>query len=184
MLRATIDASHATRLPAYAARQSSALHTKLERDVARTQIDAEGFIKTGTPVFMGEAVGSVHSSEPQVRTSSGSLEVTGSVVATASHWPVIELGRRPGRTAPPLRVIERWVELKIRRGQFDLDADLRIASRRRKASVIRSVAFVIARAIGRRGMPGRKIFEGAETKYKPVLEARIRRTVDAWAQRF
>ena len=58
------------------------------------------------------------------------------------YGPVVEEGRRPGSVPPP-EALRPWVERK-----------LGVPS-----SESKGVAFLIARAIGRRGTPGRRVFE-------------------------
>lgn len=64
----------------------------------------------------------------------------------APHAAVIEFGRRPGATPPPVDVIAKWVRRK-----------LGIKGKGSRAR-IRQVAFLIARAIGRRGLPAHAVF--------------------------
>ncbi len=68
---------------------------------------------------------------------------TGAVLLNdAPHASVIEFGRRPGARRPPLSAIIGWVRRK-----------LGIRGKRGKAA-----AFLIARAIGRRGLPAHAVF--------------------------
>lgn len=77
--------------------------------------------------------------------------------ATAQYASVVEWGRRPGRKAPPILVIAEWAK---RKG-------------------ITAPAFVIARSIGRKGIPGKHMFEKAfnsgRTKVKRIFEDHFRR---------
>jgi len=73
----------------------------------------------------------------------------------------VEYGRRPGAKPPPVRALEPWVE-KV----------LQVAPNR-----VRSVAFLVAKAIGRRGIKGRNILEQALLFILPtfpkILEAHL-----------
>lgn len=67
----------------------------------------------------------------------------------ARHADYVENGRRPGAKQPPLDVMERWVRDKIgvppsrdKQGRFS-------------SAPYRAVAFLIARAIARRGIHGK-----------------------------
>lgn len=88
----------------------------------------------------------------------------------APHAGVIEHGRRAGRKPPPTAVILSW----IRRKGIDVTklADVRRGSRRKKRGsgrtkgrrtgvqrAQRQLAFLIARAIGRKGRPGHHVFQ-------------------------
>lgn len=65
------------------------------------------------------------------------------VLNDVGYAPVIEYGRRPGARMPPPRVLRKWVKDKL--GVSDKEAA--------------GVAFVVARAISRDGVPGKRILE-------------------------
>jgi hypothetical protein len=80
----------------------------------------------------------------------------------AKHAPIIEGGRRPGSKMPPLDTLEEWVRLKgvgvaLGTKQKGKKAPGRTAS-------LRGLAFVIGRAIARRGLPALRIVEKASAK--------------------
>ncbi len=86
----------------------------------------------------------------------------GEVGTPAAYAPAVEFGRRPGGPMPPWRAgsaLFRWV-----RGT--LGAGGREAER---------VSFRVARAIGRRGIPGRHIFRDALAGSLGRIEERLRR---------
>jgi len=87
----------------------------------------------------------------------------------APHAAVIEFGRRPGARWPPQSAILGW----IRRKGIDVSAlaDVRIGKRRKKRGAgwtkgrrqgvrrgQKQLAFLIARAIGTRGLPAHAVF--------------------------
>lgn len=84
------------------------------------------------------------------------VTVTGSPAILAA---VLEGGRRPGARPPPTAVIAVWARRKLRVTQRDLP----------------SVAFLIARAIGRRGLPALRIFTIAAAAARPKVTALVRR---------
>ena len=76
------------------------------------------------------------------------------------YAPIIEGGRRPGSKMPPLRQIEDWV----RRKRIGVQSGpLRPGEKRRRPTpaMIRSIAYVIARAIKARGLPAYHIVGNA-----------------------
>lgn len=85
------------------------------------------------------------------------------LVNTAKHAKFVEFGRRPGKR-PPLKPIEQWVRVK------------RLSSNPRE---IRSIAFAIARKIGREGTKPRLVLE----RVKPVMQKfflrELKRSMDA-----
>jgi hypothetical protein len=78
----------------------------------------------------------------------------GEVYSPLVYAPVMEFGRRPGARMPPIDPIQRWVRRKL---------GLR-------SSEARGVAFVIARSIGRRGIPGAFFFRDAAARSEPALQ--------------
>jgi hypothetical protein len=75
-------------------------------------------------------------------------------------------GRGPGKM-PPISKIEAWVKIKplklrdLKTGRFQ----------KRTPARMRSVAFLIARKIGREGTEGSKYFTDALKTYEPEIEA-------------
>lgn len=68
------------------------------------------------------------------------------------HAPVVEHGRRQNKKPPPSDVIARWLQRRL--GMAEDEA--------------RGMAFVVARAIGKRGLKGRKISEGGQEEISEV----------------
>lgn len=64
------------------------------------------------------------------------------------YWKYVEYGRRPNQKRPPMEVIEKWITEK----------NIRITPdpRTNKIPSTKSVAYVIARKIGRDGIPAKK----------------------------
>lgn len=92
---------------------------------------------------------------------------------TREYADVIEQGRRPNRKKPPTEPIMEWLKIKKialrnEKGQFI----------KRTESNYKSVAYVIARSIGKKGIPGihyfKEAFEEVFDKYDPqILNAAI-----------
>ena len=77
------------------------------------------------------------------------------------YWKYIEYGRRPGKQ-PPLGKIASWIEIK----QIAPDTTRRVPDLQR-------LAFVIARKIGREGLPAHNYMQNAfdKTSLEGVAEA-------------
>ena len=93
--------------------------------------------------------------------------VVGSRVPYAGY---VEFGRRPGGAMPPWREgspLYRWVvrNLESRDGGFE------------------SAAFLVARAIARRGIPGRRMFARAFEENQSRIDKRIRELMDEIVRR-
>lgn len=88
--------------------------------------------------------------------------VVGRVGTRVEYGPYIEWGRRAGRKMPPIWIIEEW------------------AARHGMAGA----GFVIARAIGRRGLRAKHIMERAAREQAKNVVDHIRKTVERAARRF
>lgn len=95
----------------------------------------------------------------------------------APHAPIVEDGRRPGKF-PPVDAIEAWVRRKFRvRFQEARRALAASRGRAQKARVIapakdvsvRSIAFLVGRAIARRGLPPHRIMARVEARLTPLV---------------
>lgn len=110
-------------------------------------------VDAGMPVDQGAARESV-----RVTVSGSPINLTGRLWSPLPHVAVIEEGRRPGSTPPPVEPIRRWLE---RRG---MDGRL---------------AFVVARAIGRRGQPPQRVFRRAFERSSGRIQAIFRKHLAA-----
>lgn len=125
------------RLKAAAERASREIGDQVHRTVTGIALDAEGGVIKNTPVG---ATGHLRQSITHDVSGSG-IAIVGRVYSTDVPVKVasVEEGRAPGRM-PPMAPIELWL--------------------RRKAGInSRSVAFLVARAIGRRGTKGAHMFQ-------------------------
>jgi hypothetical protein len=132
-------------------RAPAAVEAALRRTVELLAVDIEGGVIAHTPVG---ATGHLRQSITHDVSGSGLL-VVGRVYSTDVPIKVlsVEHGRRPGRM-PPRRPIELWVNRKLGEG--------------------RAVAFLVARAIGRRGTRGAHMFERGFRDRAPRAQGRIR----------
>jgi hypothetical protein len=100
-------------------------------------------------------------------------EVLGRLWSEEVHAPVMEYGRRPGRR-PPIDAIAQWVSERI--------TLTGITGPRRKdtESVIRALAYVMARRIGERGIMGRGYFRRAVSTMRGAAGEIARRIIAQW----
>lgn len=97
---------------------------------------------------------------PWVNEISGSgLNLEGKVGPSARYGIVVERGRRPGAKAPPVSALIGWVTRHPFSGRGS----------------IRSKAFVLARAIGRRGIRARPFLVPAYRTNRPAIAALFQR---------
>ena len=87
------------------------------------------------------------------------------LVNLAPYAKVIEWGRRPGAKAPPVEVIREWVRQKlVPAGKVDDNE-----------AEIKSAAFLIGRAIKRRGIPAKLVLATADLDMRLVFRATLRK---------
>jgi len=91
---------------------------------------------------------------------------TALVAPGVSYAPWVELGRAAGERMPPPQALEKWV---LRHGFLGGKSSRRRAS----ASAIRSAAFVLARAIARRGIRPRPYMALAAAAAQRVVDLSI-----------
>lgn len=137
------------RLRAAMQRAPQVIDAELRRTVTAVTLDAEGGVIAATPVG---ATG--HLRQSITHQVSGSGIVIGRVYSTDVPIKVasVEHGRAPGRM-PPIAPIQLWVN--------------------RKLGGDRSVAFLVARAIGRRGTRGQRMFATGFRAAQGRLPARM-----------
>jgi hypothetical protein len=118
------------------------------KGMRKTVDTLEQAITTRTPVNTGLLRGSIATSVRGTTTS-----VMGEVMTPLFYGIVVEVGRRPGRF-PPIRPIQLWV---IRKGIAPVGQS-------------KAVAFLIARAIARRGTEGAFMFTEGVSVAQPFID--------------
>ena len=109
--------------------------------IVRISAFAQAIAKKEAPADIGNLRNSIFRIRPRPPQFKGGIQTN------VGYALIMEDGRRPG-TFPPVGAITRWVSRK--RKDFGI-----------KKSEIRSVAFLVGRAISRRGIKGRKYFDKA-----------------------
>lgn len=138
------------------------------RTVGRLLTIGERSARSGAPKDTGGGARSIVSQQ------SG---LTGEVSSPLIAVSVMDQGRRPGATMPPPAALVPWV----RRHGLGIGASWSVTSRRRLGSrtTQRSqdleAAFLIARAIGRRGIRGKGFFAQAANDMIRSLPAELQR---------
>ena len=92
-------------------------------------------------------------------------------VSLAAYWKYIEYGRRPGKM-PPLDVIEKWIDVKQIKPH-----SMTLKSGKTVIPTPPQLPFLIARSIGRRGIPPKPLFknsfEAAKQQFIQVIKDAI-----------
>lgn len=86
----------------------------------------------------------------------------------APHGAVVELGRRPGARMPPPAVLGEWARRK---------GLLRGIPKGSREAAQRSIGFVLARAIARRGIQGRRILTNTHAAVLQAVRAAVRQAL-------
>lgn len=93
-------------------------------------------------------------------------------VSLADYWKYIENGRRAGAKMPPVSAIENWIKVK----QI-IPHSMTLKSGKTVIPTIPQLSFLIARSIGRRGIPPKplfkKSFEAAKKQFIQVIKDAI-----------
>ena len=93
-------------------------------------------------------------------------------VSLAEYWKYIENGRRAGAKMPPVSAIENWVKVK----QI-IPHSMTLNSGKTVVPTIPQLSFLIARSIGRRGIPPKPLFknsfEAAKQQFIQVIKDAI-----------
>lgn len=104
----------------------------------------------------------------------------GAVVYNGSPYAYyVEIGRRPGRP-PPIGAIARWLIkkklVKLPKVRSSLTAKGQAKAHKARAkryAIARSMAYVIARAIGRRGIKGKFILASVVRDLGPIMSINL-----------
>jgi len=180
-------------------RAGDPMRQDLEADVAETAAFAQGVAREAAPIFRGTLVNSIQVDPLLVVDEGNGILIRGGISTSQPHAIVQDEGRHPNRPMPPLSAITRWVELKVGRGELALPAPMgdmtsqlrrdaspnrrRRGKRQTTASRIRSLAFLIARSIGRKGIKGKQFIAKAGAVATSHLEARVNATAERWTKR-
>jgi hypothetical protein len=116
--------------------------------------------KIGAPYFRGRLTSSLLSQVTRDKTST--VGVVYSSITDSPYPLVMEYGRRPGAKPPPVAAIRPWVIAKFG------DA---------------SLAYVIARSIGRKGIKPRRFLKKAYTQSKPAIDGYFRTALERLTNR-
>lgn len=147
-------------------RELDALTARLMEAVERHAAFASAHAATNAPVFTGEGAGSIHPRGVQIERKGKTRVIRDVVKTNRVQMVVMERGRGRNKTAPPVENIERWVELKAKRGQLSL-------TKGTKKQTAKQVAWAIARAIKKRGQVARRFMRKAQEHVAPGFNKEV-----------
>lgn len=85
------------------------------------------------------------------------------------YWKYIEYGRRAGAKRPPIEVIEKWIDVKEIKSR-----PLTLKSGKTIIPNTKSLAFIIARSISRKGIKPRPYMKNSIDEMKKIFIERIK----------
>ena len=123
-------------------------------------IGIQGLARSNAPVFRGQLQNSISTS---VKSVGPNIEgrVFSTIRSPYAYPLVMEFGRRPGKMPPP-SALRRWVQLVIKP----------------PGELVDGLAYIVARAIGRRGIKGRFFMKKAIESSKVRIGMLFREAVD------
>jgi hypothetical protein len=125
-------------------------HMRTAMKASLSQIEFE--VKPLVPVFQGTLRNSIQSEIEGKGTRM--VGRVGSTLKKEEYPAVMEFGRRAGAKMPPPSALYRWVKLVLKVPD----------------KAVPGVAFVVARAIGKRGIKGKRFLEKGFKKAQPKIE--------------
>ena len=131
--------------------------------------------RANSPQDTRRLLGSITHAINQTPTAAGNIVLEGRVGPSVRYGAPVEFGRRPGRMPPPDALLG-WV----RRHWSPRGTTARAGRARNRAwgareGELRSAAFVLARAIGRRGTPAQPYMRPAYTNNRVRIATAFRR---------
>jgi hypothetical protein len=129
----------------------------------------QGEVQKGTPVDLGLLRAGEHT-----EVTGHSVQIIGKVVTapeSSAYALTVEDGRRPGGKMPPVAALLGWVQRHGIAGSYSVKTHRRLGGKARVQDENLRAAWAIARAIQRRGIPGRHMFRDAAIRGKPVVVA-------------
>lgn len=154
-----------------------------ERALAEASLHALQLAKAKAPKFTGHLANHITVSPPSPRIAGGTIHFVSTVQTNSPPYDIVmEEGRRPGQRQPPIDKIERWVALKVRRGEFALPGKVR--SKETQRSRIRRAAYLVAQSIAAKGTTARHYMRGARRSAEIFLAVRIEEMIDRVYQKW
>ncbi len=135
---------------------------------------ASAYASERAPVFTGEGAGSIRPRGAQLESVSGRIRIRDIVSTNRVQMVVAERGRGRGLAMPPIENLQRWVHLRVERGDIKLE----------KGQTKKQLAFAIAAAIKRRGLRAKNFMRAAARFIEPQLQADVDRLVRRFERKF
>lgn len=151
------------------------IQSGLEKALVRVTMRTRNKVVEKSPVYKGFLTNNIHHKAPIVRgggtikTVSGEVFIAGSSILSGA---VQEHGRRQGSRMPPHGPLRRWVQLKVDRGEFELDP------RRSRRAALNQAAFLVRRKISQNPAKGIGFFKRTIPEAEMDLEREVNMLAD------
>lgn len=145
------------------------LNKHLVRGMEKTTTFTVSKIVPGVPVGVSARLKNSIGSEVKTEGIGSVVGKVGSSLKDEEYPAVMEFGRRPGAKMPPPDALVRWVHVKGLAGTYSIKSHRRQGGKKRQADEDLAVAWMIARAIGRKGIQGRSYMKKGLEKAKPSV---------------
>jgi hypothetical protein len=147
-----------------------------EEAITQTAMFTLAFAKAGAPRLTSHLANNITLTPPSAQIRGGGISFVASVQTNSPPYDMVqEFGRTPGQRQPPIAAMERWVRIKVARGQFRLPTT---GKRGSKKSQIRQAAYRVAQSIARKGTVGRSYMRTARVFAERDLAIRIKAGID------
>jgi hypothetical protein len=154
------------------------LNTHLVRGMEAATKFTVSKIVPGVPVGVSSRLKNSIGSEIRTEGIGSIVGVVGSSLKDEEYPKVMELGRRPGAKMPPPEALVRWVHVKGLAGTYSVKTHRRQGGKAKVAQQDLQVAFMIARAIARKGIKGRFYMKNGLDKARPSIAKFFKREMD------
>lgn len=154
------------------------LNRHLERGMEATTKFTVSKIVPNVPVGVSGRLKNSIGSEIRTEGIGSVVGRVGSSLKGEEYPAVMEFGRRPGSRMPPPEALVRWVHVKGLAGTYSIKTHRRRGSKASQAEEDLQVAFLIARAIGRKGIKGRFYMRDGLNRAKPSIPKFFKREMD------
>ena len=152
---------------------------RLKRAVTITTVETRNSVVEKEPVYKGFLTNGTMFKAPIVQGTGFISKISGEVFLTGNvsvHGNVQDLGRTQGARMPPHPPLRRWIQLRVDRGQWELDP------RRSRRAAINQAAFLVRRKISRDPAPGIQFFERSLPQAQANLDRRVQEASDETAR--
>lgn len=135
-------------------------------------------IVPGVPVGVSARLKNSIGSEIKTEGIGSVVGRVGSSLKDEEYPAVMEFGRKPGAKMPPPDALVRWVHVKGLAGTYSIKTRRRQGGKKRQANEDLAVAWMIARAISRKGIKGKFYMKQGLEKARPATPKFFKREMD------